>query len=238
MENPVRRAILLKLMLKPCLGYSELWDKELDSNKFAYHLKVLETDGLIIKNSSRYELTSEGKKCVVDFDNQSGKKIDLPLTCVLLVVFKGDRILLHHRLKEPFYDWYGFPGTRLRFGERVLDCASRGLKEETSMSADLEIAALYNFRTFNNNKLAYHHTQFIIKCTNPIGDLKTEDREGTFQWATEKEVRAAKLFPDDPHVLDTIKSGQFKIVEMDRFQENDEFVGIKVTAEHIIKKSL
>lgn len=48
MEHEIRRKILLRLIHKPGQTFNELWNKEGQSNKFAYHLKRLESDDFIV----------------------------------------------------------------------------------------------------------------------------------------------------------------------------------------------
>lgn len=230
MEHEIRDEILRKLMHTPGMQFNELWGKdtgEVRSNKFAYHLKLMCDADLIEKRGEKYYLSSQGKSLAVFIDGTTGKKEKQPLVNVVMVVYDGDKILLHQRLKEPFYGYYGFPGAKLHFGETILGCAKRELKEETNLEADVELVGMMNCHTFNDQILSYHHTQFIIKCTNPKGELKEEDREGTFVWASKDEVLSKKLFPDDPFILEQIEKGIFFIVEMDRFQENHEFKDIK-----------
>lgn len=230
MEHEIRDDILRKLMHTPGMLFNDLWGKdtcEVRSNKFAYHLKLMCDAGLIEKKQEKYYLSSQGKSLAVFIDGETGKKEKQPLVNIVMVVYDGDKILLHQRLKEPFYGYYGFPGAKLKFGETILDCAKRELKEETNLDADVELVGMMNCHTFNDGELSYHHTQFIIKCTNPKGELKTEDREGTFVWASKEEVLSKKLFPDDPFILEQIEKEKFFTTEMDRFQENHEFKDIK-----------
>jgi len=227
MAHEIRNIIIRDLIHKPGMGFNELWKKEGDSNKFAYHLKVMEEDGLIEKKDNKYFLAHEGKKQAVFIDGETGKKPENPLAALLLVVFDSDKILLHERLKEPFYGYFGFAGAKMEFGEKILECAARELKEETNLEADMEIAGLINFTTYNNDKLAYHHVQFVVKCTNPKGTLKKEDREGKYYWVDKEDFMSKKLFPDDPYIFEWLDTGNFFIAEMERFQENDEFKDVK-----------
>ena len=237
MEHKIRDSILKKLMHNPGLLFNELCEEE-KSNKFSYHLKLMEEEGLIEKQQlNKYFLSSEGKALAVFIDGSTGKKEKQPLINVVMVVYNDNgNILLHHRLKEPFYDYYGFPGAKIKFGEEISECAKRELKEETNLEADVELMGIMNCHTFNNGKIAYHHNQYIFKCTNPKGELKKEDREGTFEWASKEEVLSKNLFPDDPFILERIEKGLFFNVEMDRFQDNDKFGKIKIKSISEYKK--
>lgn len=39
--SEIQKNIIRKLMHEPKQGFNELWNKEIESNKFAYHLKKL-----------------------------------------------------------------------------------------------------------------------------------------------------------------------------------------------------
>ncbi|MFP4112448.1 MAG: NUDIX domain-containing protein [Candidatus Woesearchaeota archaeon] len=233
-NNPVRQSIIQKLIHYPGSTFNELWKKdEIESNKFAYHIKQLEEEDLIEKKEGRYFLSAAGKEIAVFLEGKDGSKKKKPLICLLIVAFDGKgKVLLHHRLKEPFYDYYGFPGGKIDFGEEILQAAEKELMEETGLTADLKIASLYNFVTYNNDKLSYHHTQFIIKAENPKGEITPENREGTFEWIKIEDFEKYKLFPDDPHILKATMEGKFKIYEVDRFQKDDEFTGMKIKSEY------
>lgn len=230
MEHDIRDEIIRKLMHNPGLGFNELWDKDdVRSNKFAYHLKLMSEADIVEKVENKYYLSSRGKSLAVFIDGETGKKEKQPLINIVMVIYDNDNnILLHHRLKEPFYGYYGFPGAKVKFGEGILECAARELMEESNLEADFKIAGIMNLHTYNNGELAYHHTQFVVKCTNPRGVLKKEDREGTLEWASKDIVLSKKLFSDNPFMIESIEDGRFFIAEIDRFQEDHEFGEIKI----------
>lgn len=230
MNETIKRKVLQKLMHNPGTNFNTLWNKEGESNKFAYHLKQLESIGLIEKKGDgMYYLSQEGKELALFIDGATGKNVKRPLVSLLLVLFDDNgNILLHERLKEPFYGYYGYPGAKVDFGETILDCAKRELFEETNLEADLEEVGLLNYVTYEGDSVAFHHTQFVIKCTNPKGILKEKDREGNYSFVSEDEFLDKKLFPDDPYILDWVKKDKYFRVEMDRFQDNGEFKEITV----------
>jgi ADP-ribose pyrophosphatase YjhB (NUDIX family) len=240
MKEKIKQDVIKKLMHTPGMSFNQLWDKQGESNSFAYHLKQLEITGLIEKKSDgRYYLSQEGKELAVFVNGETGSVEKKPLVSILLVIFdEKNNVLLYQRLKEPFYKYYGFPGAKLDFGESILNCAKRELKEETNLTADLEEVGCLNYSTYEGEKIAFHHTHFVIKGTNPKGKLKEIDREGTFQWVTQEEFKSKELFPDDPYILDWVNSGKYFRVEMRRFQENSKFTDIKIDEVKFYKNEL
>ncbi|MBW2998022.1 NUDIX domain-containing protein [Candidatus Woesearchaeota archaeon] len=229
MEHEIRNNILRKLMHNPEMKFHELWDKEtIRSNKFAYHLKQMIDAELLIKVGEEYQLTSQGKSLVTFLDGTTGKKEKQPLLTLVMVVYDGEKILAHKRLKEPFYGYYGFPSGKAKFGEEFLEGANRELKEETNLVADFKMSGMINCRTYEGTELLHHHNLIILKGINPRGNLKQKDREGTFEWMGELEFLKQKIIPNDPFIVESLKSEKFFVTEMDRFLENGCFSEIKI----------
>lgn len=218
--------ILSKIMHQPGLSFNALWDKQGTSNKFAYHLKTLEQDGLIKKEQGAYFLTSKGKSEAAFIDGASGKKASFPLVGILAVIFDSDgKILLNRRLKEPFYGAWGMPGGKIKFEHTILECAAEEIKEETGLECDLELKGIFSAKTFNNEKLAYNHQMFIVKATNPRGELIPSTREGENHWLTIDEIKQLDTFPGVMSHIEACLSNSFHWTQVERTQENDEFTG-------------
>lgn len=226
--NKERQKILMKLMHEPVLTFNELWNKEGTSNSFSYHIKVLEEDRLIEKTEEGYKLTHEGKKYSGYIEGETGEKAKAPIVAVFIVVLDGDKALMQKRTKEPFYDYWGFVGGKLKFDQYILECAKEELKQETGLECDLELKGLFSSKTYNNKDLSFNHQAFVIKATNPGGKLIKKTREGTNEWIDIKDMDKLKTFPNAPNSLDIALSDSFRWVEADRFQEDDVFKEMKV----------
>ncbi|MFX1536673.1 MAG: NUDIX domain-containing protein [Promethearchaeota archaeon] len=194
------------------------------SNKFSYHLKKLEEEGLIHKQGEFYSLTSKGKSFVTYLEGTTGKEQKQPLSTVVIVVIKNDKVLMQQRLKEPFYGYWGFPSGKQSFGTFLKEAARKELFEEVGLEGDLEYKGLVTVRTFNNNNLMYHHNLHLFKCSNPRGELQSQCREGKNQWIKIEAIKELKTFPDVPIDIEIILERREPYHEMDRFQKNDEFV--------------
>lgn len=223
-----RAVILRKLMHKQFLSFNELWGKEGTSNSFAYHLKVLEEDGFIKKTESGYCLTHAGKKYAAYVEGESGTQAKFPLVGVIVVIIKDDKVLLMKRTKEPFYGYWGFVGGKLKFTQYILECAAQEVKEETGLECDLELKGLFSSKTYNKKELSYNHQMFIIKGSNPRGELLRKTREGECAWVNVSEVSKLNIFPNVLHSIDMAQSEGFRWLEADRHQENDEFTSMDV----------
>ena len=128
-----RQDILKKLIHEPILTFNKLWDKSILSNKFAYHLKVLEEDDLVEKTDTGYQLTHTGKKFATYIEGETGQVAKHPLIGVFICIVDetNNKVLVFKRTKEPFYGYWGVHDGKLSFDQYILECAAKEVKEET-----------------------------------------------------------------------------------------------------------
>ena len=217
----VQHRILRQLMHKPQLSFNQLWNKEGTSNRFAYHLKMLEEQGLIRKNNDAYSLTSLGKKKVVYLEGETGEETTAPVIAVITIVFDKQKILVLERSKEPFYGYFGFGGGKLRRDEYILECAGRSLKEETGLSCNLKLKGLFSSKTYEGDTLLYNHQLFVVKATVPTGELLASTRKGKNVWMSKTQLRAVNVLPSAFTLLEIAGSSHFRWIEADRKQSEN-----------------
>lgn len=223
-----RKSILQKLMHKPTIPFNKLWAKQGPGNAFAYHIKILEEDGFISKGLEGYSLTHEGKKLAAYLDGGSGQRTTFPVIGVIIAAIKEKQILLMKRAKEPFYGYWSLLGGKLQSPQYVLTCAAKELKEETGLEADVKLKGLFSSNTYNNNSLLVSHQLFVIKATNPKGEILDKTREGSNKWFDIQDIPKKSIIPDVPLLIDMALSERFRFVEADKFQENDKFIEMKI----------
>lgn len=227
----IKESILLKLIHKPGLSFSELWDKNVDSNKFAYHLKALEVEGLVKSVNNKYELTLKGRQKAGMVDGETGKEKQVPIFCVLIIPMNGDKILLQERLREPLYGYWGFIGGRIEAGRNLTETMAHELDEETGLKAEFEVKGLFIVKTFEKKKLAYTHYHILVKAFNVKGKLKTEIKEGRNKWFKIYDVSKLKIFPEIPKLMEVSQRTGFSILETNRYMEDKEFKRIEIVNE-------
>jgi len=230
MEKEVRDRVFHYLIHHPEAKFSELLDKSMPSNKFTYHLNEMIKEGLIEKVNDGYSLTTKGKNLESDIDGATGKKRQKPFVALLLVVKADDKFLLYHRLKEPYYGFYGFPGAKLDFGEEILTAANRELKEETGLDGQGKIISIFNVKTFESDNPLAHFTQFVVLFDNTSGELIHSSREGEYSLENKQrfdELHSQnKLFPDAMLIIDKIvKDKSVHLYELIIRQGKDTFTG-------------
>ncbi len=234
MNTKEKEKIFRTLMAFPGSTFVDLWDKEVESNKFTYYLKKMEKDGLIEKRNGKYFLTVEGKSEAAEISGETGKKESNPHVTLLLVAKKGDKYILYHRMKEPYYGFCGFPGAKVKKGEELLKAAQRELKEETNLEGKGKIICVQNIHMLNSGKMFHHMLQFVVLFDEPEGLLIKESREGVYEWATKEKILAQKnLFPDIPHVIGMVEEGKFDMKEIKmHIGEGNNFEGFDHTSIH------
>ncbi len=57
----------------------------------------------------------------------------IPRIGICVIIRKDNKILLGKRIGSHGSDTWSFPGGKLDFGEKIIDCASRETKEETNL---------------------------------------------------------------------------------------------------------
>ena len=228
--NTERQEILQKLMHNPGMKFNELWGNVGESNKFAYHLKVLVEDGLIEKKDEFYSLTHEGKTFSTYLEGTDGSRAKFPALIVACVIYdkESDKYLFSRRTKEPFYGYWCWTSGKVRIDEFIYETAKKEIFEETGLTCDLELKGLLSAKTYDNNEFSYNHEILVVLGKNPKGDLIPKTREGEIFWLSEKEILEKKAIPTISDVLEISKSKSFKWIEVNRLQENDKFVGKKI----------
>jgi 8-oxo-dGTP diphosphatase len=115
------------------------------------------------------------------------------------VVRRDTKILLVRRAKPPGAGKWGFPGGHLEFGETVLQCAVRELREELAIEAEpRRVLTAFDFiiRDSGGNPTG-HYTLIPILCRWRAGEGELrQDEASAFGWFTLGEADRLDAFPD------------------------------------------
>lgn len=225
LEHEAQRKIILKLIHNPSLSFNELWGKEGESNKFAYHLNKLEEEGLVIKQETTYTLTEEGKKLSAFIEGDTGTKAEFPTLTIVLIIKKDEKYLCQKRLKEPFYGYWGFVSGKINFGQNIEECAHRDLYEETGLETkEWKLKAIEQTKTFEESKLLFHHYMFILETNNPKGQLKIKTHKAEHVWLTLDEYKNKERFPGEWFFDHIIHSNKLVLLENERYMKEGKFI--------------
>jgi ADP-ribose pyrophosphatase YjhB (NUDIX family)/predicted transcriptional regulator len=209
--------ILHNLLFVPQAGFSELQKAtNLSSDHFSFHIKKLVEEGYVEKMDKGYRLTQKGKEYANRMDTDDKTIERQPKVSVAITVErqneKGEReFLFQQRKKNPYYDFWGRVGGKVRWGESVIEAADRELKEETGLEADFEYRLLYHKRDFSKStgQLLEDKIFLCVYATDYRGELKEEFEGGVNRWMTNEEFHAQpKRFVSVDDFMDLIDRGE------------------------------
>lgn len=219
-------SILRELLFKPQARFRDLKKVDITNDHFTFHLKQLMKEGLVVKTNGRYSLTDEGKEFANRMDTKALKlERQAKLAVALHAVRKRKGVteyLVHRRLKEPFYGWYGSHSGKVRWGENPFDCAKREFLEETGLTGDFILKGIVHYHHFHKDgKLLEDKYFWVYKVENAKGEFKEKIPEGENIWMTEKEYRSLKnVFATLDEVIDVINGKNIVYVDRAKFVDS------------------
>lgn len=220
-------SILKELLFKPNARFRDLKKVDIENDHFSKHLNHLLSEGLIIKNNGKYSLSDTGKEFANQMDTDSLKiekqaKVAVALHAVRIVNGETE-YLIHQRLKEPFYGWYGSHSGKIRWGETPEECAKREFSEETGLIGKFRLKGIIHYHHFHTDKRLLEDKYFwVFKITDTKGELIKDVPEGKNIWMTEKEYRKLKnVFGTFDEMIEVIDSK--KLIYIDRIKFVDSY---------------
>ncbi|MEO5950819.1 MAG: NUDIX domain-containing protein [Candidatus Saccharimonadales bacterium] len=195
--HPAQVAIMRYLLFTPQAGFAELQKRtNLTSDHFNFHIKKLLDEGYVEKSDGHYKLSRKGKEYANRMDTDENEIEKQPKVSVVIILERknenGEREFLYQqRKKNPYFDFWGRLGGKMRWGESVIDAAKRELFEEAKLEADLEFKLLYHKRDFDklNGRLLEDKLFFCAYGTQYTGNLMEKFEGGINRWMTEEEFR-------------------------------------------------
>jgi ADP-ribose pyrophosphatase YjhB (NUDIX family) len=190
-------SILRELLFKPGARFRDLKKVDVTNDHFSFHINHLIKEGLIIKNDGKYSLTDTGKEFANRMDTDALKlerQAKLGVSVHAERIVKGKKqFLVHHRLKEPFFGWWGFNTGKIRWGETPDETAERELLEETGLTGKFTLKGIVHyFHVRRDKKLLEDKYFWVFKAEKLRGKLKEKVNEGENVWMDEKAYRKLK----------------------------------------------
>ena len=219
-------SILRELLFKPSARFRDLKKVDITNDHFSFHLNHLLEQGLIIKQNGLYSLSDEGKEFANRMDTDALKierqaKVAIAIHAIRYEK-RGKEYLIHQRLKEPFYGWYGSHSGKIRWGETPLISAKREFLEETGLSGDFKLKAIVHYHHFHKDGRLLEDKYFwAFRVTNTKGKLKKIVPEGKNIWMDEVEFRKHKnVFATYDEMEEVTKSKKLLYIERPRIVES------------------
>jgi ADP-ribose pyrophosphatase YjhB (NUDIX family) len=210
-------AILRHLLFVPSAGFADLQKTtELSSDHFNFHVKKLIDEAYVEKLEKAYKLTNKGKEYANRMDTDENEIEKQPKISVAITLERvgenGEReFLFQQRKKNPYYDFWGRAGGKVRWGESIIEAANRELEEETGLTADFEYRLLYHKRDFDkkSGRLLEDKVFLCVYATEYTGKLIREFEGGVNKWMTVAEFHVQpKRFTSVDEFLELLDHGE------------------------------
>lgn len=215
--HPAQVLILRHLLFTPQATFTEVQKAtDLTSDHFNFHIKKLIEEGYVEKTNKQYKLTHQGKEYTNRMDTDENEIEKQPKVSVAITVERtgknGEReFLFQQRKKNPYFDFWGRVGGKVRWGESVIEAANRELLEETGLRAKFEYRLLYHKRDFNKTtgKLLEDKLFLCVYATEYSGELQESFEGGVNRWMTHEEfMTMPKRFKSVDEFLELIDRGE------------------------------
>lgn len=190
--HPAQVAIMRHLLFTPKAGFAELQKATgLSSDHFTFHIKKLTDELYIEKTDKIYKLSHKGKEYANRLDTDENEIEKQPKVSVAITLERegagGEReFLFQQRKKNPYFDFWGRVGGKVRWGESVIEAAKRELLEETGLEAEFEYKMLYHKRDFrkSDGKLLEDKIFLCVYANTFSGELVEKFEGGINKWMT------------------------------------------------------
>ena len=190
--------VLRELLFVPSATYAVLQKSTgLDSDHAKFHVKRLVELGYLVKTGRLYQLTVKGKEYANKLDTEAGVIERQPKVAVMLLVRRtidGEtQYIVQQRQKQPFFGYWGAPTGKVRWGETILETASRELMEETGMTGTFE------------HRGVYHEIVRLRHVDGTVGE-PTEDKVFHLMLCSDASGQLMEQFEGGRNVLRTLES--------------------------------
>lgn len=118
-----------------------------------------------------------------------------PAVGVIIVVRRGDRVLLAQRSRGLYIGQWGFPGGHIERGETVIEAAMRELDEETGVAAD-PLGVLTTFDVIERDgqgTVIAHYVLLAVLAEWRHGEGVAADDAAALHWRSVDEITAGTL---------------------------------------------
>jgi ADP-ribose pyrophosphatase YjhB (NUDIX family)/predicted transcriptional regulator len=222
--------ILRTLLLSDTLSFSELARAtELSNDHANFHLQQLIKSSYVekqLKSHGIYKLTRSGKEYANRMDTEEALMEKQPKLSVVIIVEREDGLYLQQqRLKQPYYGFWGHLTGKIRWGETMLEAASRELFEETGLTANVRVAGMYHKLDYDEFETLLEDKYFcIIHATQPVGELLEQTNGQRNEWMTLEDFESKdKKFGSVVETIEIIRSGRTAILEQKYIYQADDY---------------
>lgn len=137
-DHHIQRHIISVLMYQKHARFRDLRPKNVDTNLYSYHLKLLQKRNFVTKDIEGYTLGKNGMLYIDRVTTSTLKVRTQPKIIVMLVVQNGEGdVLLYRRERQPFTNQWTLPYGKLHLDdETLLAAAHREAREKLRIEND------------------------------------------------------------------------------------------------------
>lgn len=124
-DHHIQRHIISVLMYEKYARFRDMRPKNVDTNLYSYHLKLLQKRNYVVRTDKGYTLGKNGILYVDRVTTSTLKVRTQPKIIVMLVVQNGDGdVLLYRRERQPFTNQWTLPYGKLHLDDENLNAAA------------------------------------------------------------------------------------------------------------------
>ena len=129
---------------------------------------------------------------------------DRPMVGVGVVVWRGDKVLLIQRGKEPRRGDWSIPGGMQEIGETVYAAGRREVLEETALDVEIIdlVAVVDAIRHDDDGRVRTHYTLVDLVAEWRAGEAEAGDDAADCRWVTVDELAAYRLWSETIRIID------------------------------------
>lgn len=187
LENTTQRDLLRHLMWVSDITYAQLHKHFEKHELFNYHLRELVSQGYILKEGSKYKLSSTGRQKVsfMDEDGSLQQQFKVSMAAWVVRLHEGKwQTVMFTRKKHPQLGWKSIITGKMKYGESTDDCLARELFEEVGIIptawALIDVSRVFvkdEQGTLRNDLIIYSHV-----VTEWQNNIVLSGIEGEYFW--------------------------------------------------------
>jgi 8-oxo-dGTP pyrophosphatase MutT (NUDIX family) len=214
--HEIQVEILRKLLFAEKLRFAEIKPADMEGSQFTFHLEKLVEQKYVAKVANGYRLTESGKNFANRIDFDSPKPAQQAKHSAVFCATRKDatEVLIYKRLKNPYFGHYGFPTGKVRYGETMIDAATRELQEETNLVGTPYLVGIRHYRVYfpDAKTLVEDKVMYVYRIDEPEGELLSNE-EGEFRWVSSKTVleEFSPTLPEFAEMLEMITQSKSEI---------------------------
>ncbi|MDK2899049.1 MAG: 8-oxo-dGTP diphosphatase [Patescibacteria group bacterium] len=224
----VQTSILKDLLFVKSARFADLQRSSgFDSDYFKFHIgRLVDIEYVSKLPNGDYQLTTIGKEYANKIDTEKNVIERQPKSAVILVIEdENNHFLIQERLKHPYFGFWGFPGGKIRWGETIIECASRELTEEAGITAELLYRGVYHehVKSLESGDILEDKIFHVVYGLNKKGEIKESFDGGRNSWLSIESIKSKSNLYKSFNTELEVGLGLKTFVELEQTYTKNEF---------------